>query len=108
MHSPSALLGVTRALLVVAAATSAVLAAPRSDLAVLRIRVPAHVKLSDVRLKASARGSVWIASRGSVPVVVADAATLAAVVQLSATDLGGPIVGATVGVAPVVALPAFS
>lgn len=103
MHSRSALLGVTRALLVVAAATSAVLAAPRSDLAVLRIRVPAHVKLSDVRLKASARGSVRIASRGSVPVVVADAAALAAVVQLSATDLGGPIVCATVGIAPVVA-----
>jgi dienelactone hydrolase len=103
MHSPAALLGASRALLIVAAANSAVLAAPGSDLAVLRIRVPARVKLSDARPKASARGAVRIANRGSEPVVVADAATLARIVRLSATAVDGPIVCAPVGITPVVA-----
>jgi dienelactone hydrolase len=103
MHSPSALLGVTGALLVVTAATSAALAAPGSNLAVLRIRVPARVKLGDARPKESTRGSVRIANRGSVPVVVADAATLARVVRLNAAKLEGPIVCGPVGIVPLVA-----
>ena len=104
MHSPALLLGICRALLAVAAATSAVLAAPTSDLAVLRIRVPARVKLADARPKASAHGAVRIANRGPVPVVVADRATLAAVVRLSAANLAGPIACAPVGIAPVIGL----
>jgi len=103
MHPLAMLFGACRALAIVTAATSGVLAAPRSDLAVLRIRVPTHVKLGDARPKATARGAVRIANRGSVPVVVADAVTLAAVVRLSAANLDGPIVCAPVGIAPVVA-----
>ena len=103
MHSPAGLLGVCRALLIVAAATPAVLAAPRSDLAVLRIRVPARVNLSDARPETTALGAVRIANRGSVPVVVADAAMLATLVRLSAANLEGPIACAPVGIAPVVA-----
>src|SRR5262245_38820157 len=103
MHPSSALLGVTRALLVVAAATSTGRAAPGSDLAVLDIRIPARVSLSDARPKASARGAVRIANRGAATVVIADAATLARVVRLSAANLDGPIVCAPVGIAPVVA-----
>src|SRR5262249_51540190 len=74
MWSPAALLGVPCALLLGAVAPSASHAAPPSDLAVLRIRVPAHVRLSDARLRASADGTVRIANRGAEPVVVADAA----------------------------------
>jgi dienelactone hydrolase len=103
MHSPAVLLGVCRALLIVAAATPAVLAGPRSDLAVLRIRVPARVNLSDARPRTTAPGAVRIANRGSVPVVVPDVATLVALVRLSATSLGGPIACAPLVVAPVVA-----
>src|SRR5262245_38682692 len=103
MHSRFVPLGVTGAVLVVAATRSVVVAAPRSDLAVLRIRIPAHVKLSDARPKASAGATVRIANRGALPVVIADAATLAAVVRLSAVNLEGPVACAPVGVTPVVA-----
>jgi len=102
-HSRAALLGVTRALAVVAAARSTGLAAPGSDLAVLRIRVPAHVRLSDIHLKASAHAAVRLANRGAAPVIVADVATLAKLVGLSAASLEGPIACAPVGIAPAVA-----
>src|SRR5690349_110294 len=91
MWSPAALLGVPCALLHGAVAASAGHAAPRSDLAVLRIRVPAHVRLSDARSRASADGAVRIANRGGEPVVVADAAMLARLVRLNAASLDGPI-----------------
>ena len=45
MQSPAVLRGVSRVLVIVAAAAPAVLAAPRSDVAVLRIRVLARVNL---------------------------------------------------------------
>src|SRR5262249_22591822 len=100
MWSPVALLGVPCALLLGAVAASAGHAAPRSDLAVLRIRVPAHVRLSDARSRASADGAVRIANRGAEPVVVADAGTLARLVRLNAASLDGPIACAPVGIAP--------
>ena len=103
MQSPAVVRGVSRVLVIVAAAAPAVLAAPRSDLAVLRIRVPARVNLDDARPKATALGAVRIANRGSMPVVVADAATLARLVRLSAVSLKGPIACAPVEIAPVVA-----
>jgi len=102
MHSRAALLGVTSAL-VVAAAVSPALAAPSSDLAVVRIRVPAHVKLGDRRQTASAHGTVRIVNRGSVPVAFADARTLAAAVRLNAAGLKGPIVCPPLGITPAVA-----
>ena len=83
----------------VATATPAGFAAPRVDLALLSVRVPAQVRLSDVRLKARARGAVRIANRGSVPVAVVNAATLAKLVRLNATSLEGPITCAGVGIA---------
>jgi len=95
--------GTRLALLIVAAATSAVPAAPRSDLAVLRLRVPARAKLADAHPRATAHGVVRIANHGSAPVVVADAAMLAAAVRLSAANLEGPIACAPPGIAPVVA-----
>src|SRR5262249_10375357 len=98
-----ALLGVPCALLLGALAASTSHAAPPSDLAVLRIRVPAHARLSDARLRASADGAVRIANRGAEPVVVADAALLARLVRLNAASLDGPIACAPVGVAPAVA-----
>ena len=103
MWSPAALLGVPCALLLGAVAASASHAAPRSDLAVLRIRVPAHVRLSDAHLRASADAAVRIANRGAEPVVVADAAMLARLVRLNAASLDGPIACAPVGIAPAVA-----
>jgi predicted dienelactone hydrolase len=102
MHSPAGLLGCTRALLIVAAATSAGLAAPGSDIAVLRVRVPAHVKLTDSRAKASAHAAVRVENRGAWSVVVPDATTLAKLVRLSATSLEGPIVCAPLGITPLV------
>jgi predicted dienelactone hydrolase len=103
MQSAAVLLGACRTLLIVMAATSVALAAPGSDLAVLRIRVPARVKLGDARPRGSARGAVRIGNRGSAPVVVADAATLARAVRVSAASLDGPIVCAPVGIVPAVA-----
>src|SRR5262245_10268071 len=103
MYSPGGLLGCTRALLIVAAATTTSFAAPRSDLAVLRIRVPAHVKLTDSRAQASAHASVRVENRGAAPVVVPDAITLAELVRLNATSLEGPISCAPPGITAVVA-----
>src|SRR5262249_21968206 len=103
MWSPVALLGVPCALLLGAVAASASHAAPRSDLAVLRIRVPAHVRLSEARLRASADAAVRIANRGTEPIVVADAVMLARLVRLNAASLDGPIACAPVGTAPAVA-----
>jgi len=105
MYPFGTLRGVGRALLVLAlaAATSEGSAAPGTDLAVLRMRVPARVKLGDAHPKATARGAVRIANRGSMPVVVANAAWLATLVRLSATRLDGPISCAPVGIMPVVA-----
>ncbi len=100
---PGGLCRVGDPLLVATAATSTAFAAPGSDLAVLRIRVPARVELNDGRLTARARAAVRIANRGSAPVVVSDAATLAALVRLSAASLEGPIACAPVGIVPVVA-----
>jgi len=100
MRSRAALLRITSVLLVVAAAAAPALAAPLSDLAVARIRVPAHVKLRDARPTANVRGAVRIVNRGSAPAVIADAATLAGVVRLSAAALEGPIVCAPVEIAP--------
>src|SRR5215470_7490871 len=54
MHSRATLLGVTGALLAVAAARSAGLAASGADLAVLRVHVPPRVRLSDTHPTASA------------------------------------------------------
>ena len=95
-----ALPGVACALVVFAAAASAVLAASGSDLAVLRIRVPAHVRLGDARPTARARGTVRIANRGSVAVVVPDVTTLTAVIRLTAANLEGSIACPSVGIAP--------
>ena len=97
MRSPAAVLRIAATLLVLPATTSAA----RSDLAVLRIRVPARVKLSDRRPRLTVRGAVRIANRGSVPVVVSDAATLGRVARLSAASVAGPITCAPVGIAPV-------
>ena len=99
MWSPAALLRVPCALILGAVVGSAGRAAPRSDIALLRIRVPAHVRLSDARLRASAGGAVRIANRGAEPVVVADAGTLARLVRLNAASLDGPIACAPVGIA---------
>src|SRR5262249_41522022 len=103
MHSRAALFGVTCALVVAVDTRSAGIAGPRSDLAVLRIRVPPRVRLSDAHLKASARAAVRLENRGAAPVVIANAATLAKVVRLSAASLEGPITCPPVGIAPVVA-----
>jgi dienelactone hydrolase len=102
MRLPAPLPGVMRALLLVAAADSA-LAASGTDLALLGIRVPTRVRLGDARPKARARGTVRILNRGSVPVVVPDRQTLAAIVRLSAAGVAGPIACPPVGIAPVVA-----
>src|SRR5262245_495852 len=107
MYSPGGLLGCTRALLIVAAATTTSFAAPRSDLAVLRIRVPAHVKLTDSRAQASAHASVRVENRGAAPVVVPDAITLAELVRLNATSLEGPISCAPPGITAAVARVSF-
>src|SRR5438105_1309117 len=103
MRSRAALLGITRALVVIAAATSAGLAAPGSDLAVLDVRVPARVRLDDAHSKARARGVLQLANRGTASVVVADAATLTNLVRLSAASLEGPIACPPLGIAPLVA-----
>jgi predicted dienelactone hydrolase len=96
-------LGATGALVVLAAARSAGLAASGSDLAVLRVRVPARVRLSDAHLMASARAVVRLENRGTAPVVIRDAATLTKLVRLNATSLKGPIACPPVGIGPVVA-----
>ena len=96
-------LGATGALVVLAAARSAGLAASGSDLAVLRVRVPARVRLSDAHLMASARAAVRLENRGTAPVVIRDAATLTKLVRLNATSLKGPIACPPVGIGPVVA-----
>src|SRR5216683_837642 len=99
---PGSLGGVTSALLVAGAAASPVLAVPRYDLAVQRIRAPAHVKLDDRRQTATGSAAVRIANRGSAPAVFADAAALTAAVRLTAAALKGPIICAPVGIAPAV------
>jgi hypothetical protein len=97
MRSPVAR-AVGGTLLVVAASAAT---APAADLAVLRVRVPARVKIDDAHPKATARAAVRIANRGAAPVAIADAPALAAVARLSAAPLEGPIACAPVGVAPV-------
>ena len=101
MHSRAAFLGVTRALALVVAASSVGLAAPGSDLAVLRVRVPAHVRLGDAHPKVTARATVQLANRGAASIVVRDAATLAGAVRLRAASVDGPIVCPAVGISPV-------
>ena len=100
---PGSLLGVIGVLLVAGAAASRALAVPRYDLAVERIRAPAHVKLDDRRQTATGHAAVQIANRGSAPAVFADAGALTAGVRLSAAALKGPIICAPVGIAPAVA-----
>src|SRR5213593_3752179 len=97
MRSPGC---VTSALLVAGAAASPALAVPRYDLAVQRIRAPAHVKLDDRHQTATGRAAVRVANRGSAPAVFADAAALAVGVRLTAAALKGPIACAPLGIAP--------
>src|SRR5262245_28220704 len=87
----------------VAAATSRALAASGPDLSLLRIRIPSRVKLTNARPRVNARAAIRIANRGSVPIVVADPATLAATIHLRVADLEGPIACAPVGITAVVA-----
>ena len=89
--------------LVLPAATSSVLSASASDLAILRLRVPTHVKLSDPHPTARAHATVRIVNHGSAPTVFPDAATLAASVRLSAAAVEGPIVCSPVPVTPALA-----
>jgi len=98
MRPPSAPLGVIGALLLV----SVVPAASKSDLAVVAMRVPGHVKLGDSHPTARVSGTVRIENRGSAPVVVGEPTMLAKLVQLGAVSLAGPIVCAPLGIAPVV------
>jgi predicted dienelactone hydrolase len=91
----------TSALVVVVAAGSIAFAAPRSDLAVVGIRVPSRVRLTDVHSKASARAAVQLANRGAAPISIPDAATLASLVRLSARPVDGPIACPPLGIAPV-------
>src|SRR2546428_3435852 len=100
---PGSLLRVTGGLLVAGAAASPAFAVPRYDLAVQRIRAPAHVKLDDHRQTATGHAAVRSATRGSAPAVFADAPALTAVVRLTAAGLKGPITCAPVGIAPAVA-----
>ena len=84
---------------VVGAGRSA-LAVPALDLAVARIRVPAQVKLRDVRPTATRRIAVRIENRGSRPVIVGDEEQLAALVQPSATSVPGPIACNPIAITP--------
>ncbi|HLY38827.1 MAG TPA: hypothetical protein VKU61_12375 [Candidatus Binatia bacterium] len=94
-------MGARAALVGVVAAGSVAFAVPRTDLAVLGIRVPSHVQLSDVHLQASARATVQLANRGAAPISIPDAATLANLVRLSARSADGPIACPPLGIAPV-------
>lgn len=98
-----ALPSVVRALLIGVVTTSAVPAAATTDLALVRIRVPAHVKLSNARPKTTAHAVVRIENRGTEPVAIGDAAALAAVVTLRAESLDGPTACPPLAIAPVVA-----
>jgi hypothetical protein len=93
------LLPVTSAL----AVASPVLAVPRHDLAVQRIRVPTLVKLNDRHATVVARAAVRVTNRGSAPAVFADTAALTAGLRLTAAALAGPITCAPVGIAPALA-----
>src|SRR5439155_17286238 len=100
MRLPGSLLRVAGAFLVAGVAPSPAPAVPRYDLAVRRIRAPAHVKLDDRQQTVTRCAAVRIANRGSAPAVFADAAALTAAVRLTAAALKGPIICAPVGIAP--------
>src|SRR5690348_1977754 len=90
----------TSALVVVVAAVGSIaFAAPRSDLAVLGIRAPSRVRLTDVHAKASARATVRLANRGAATIDIPDAATLGSLVRLSARPVDGPIACPPLGIA---------
>ncbi len=90
-------------LLLLLAAASAARNASAFDVAVERLRVPTRLRLNDRRPTMRARATVRIENRGATPIVVGDAATLTALVQLSATPIAGPIACAPLQIAPVVA-----
>jgi len=87
-------------LLAVAAVASGTQAAPRFDLAIQSIRVPARVALTDARGKSIAHAAVRIAYLGAGRFSVPDEATLAGLVRLSATSLDGPVACAPLAITP--------
>jgi len=88
------------ALLVAAAAASAARAVPGVDLAVVSVRAPARVTLTDAHPKARTTAALRVANRGTTPITVADAAALARLVRLSAAPVDGPVACAPLAIAP--------
>ena len=87
-------------ILLLAMATSPVLAAPAPDLAVGSLSVPARVHLTGSQPTASFLATVRIENRSATPVVFADAATFLTAVHLSADGLPGPIVCPPLDIVP--------
>jgi len=93
------LVGVGRALLFVAVATAT--PPPEfTDLALVRMQFPARVELTDAHPTARVQALVRIANRGTVQVVIRDAARLAMVVRVSAAPIDGPIACPPVAITP--------